>query len=111
MPAMHESSVEPDTDADADLRQRERQRILEKIGRYRQVCGCASGALFMTAALLIATAMAVFLDWRHHGWIGFTISALLFVFLSGAIGKMAGLGVARLRIRWLRRSLELKHGE
>lgn len=78
--------------------------VAEKIMRYRNECGCASGAIFMTIALIL---LAVYLSlyWQRIELLPVTLEGLLFIFLCTAMGKLLGMFIARIQLSLLYKSL------
>ena len=79
---------------------------LEKIAKYKNECGCALGAIFMTLALVIFSVYALqTVDWNHPDLINIVLSGLVSVLLAAALGKVIGIGIARIRLKLLYRFL------
>jgi hypothetical protein len=87
----------------------ERLRYVDAVKKYRNECGCAMGARFLAAAIAIA-AIDFFL------WPDFSIGvvkkilwAALLIFTSTIAGKFAGIGLARIRLALLYKSLRAQY--
>ncbi len=89
----------------------QRQHLLAQLGRIQALaseCGCAMGAIFALAAIALLAGWAIRVDGFSVGrWLLVTPAAAAFVLLSGATGKLLGIGVARLRLAALNRRLRL----
>jgi len=82
---------------------------LERINKYKQECGCTMGAIFMTCALITWTVRAFVVDWGNVHIVKFGLFGVLVILLSTGLGKLLGMGVARVRLKRLYRSL-IKNG-
>jgi hypothetical protein len=69
---------------------------------YARDCGCTLGALFLTAAMLLAVLYLLV-------WGGLDVrtgsASIAFVLVAASVGKLAGLLLAALRLRLLGRSI------
>jgi hypothetical protein len=78
-------------------------RLREKAGRLEAECGCTSSGIFFLVAA--ATAVLYALPTGHTDLV--SIGALTAgTFVAGMVGKAFGIGVARTRLRFLKRSLQ-----
>jgi len=84
----------------------DRVRMLAKIQRYKNDCGCAAGAVMANLALLVCVILAVRRDWQAGGGIRFLLMAVGVIFVCGALGKLAGIGLARIKLQRLTRLLK-----
>lgn len=80
---------------DADITQ-----YLEKIAKYKHACGCASGALFASLAVLWFVADTA-IRWENLNLLTHSLLGLLFIVLLGGVGKLVGVCFARLRLQRL----------
>ena len=82
----------------------DKKACYEKINRYRNECGCASGVIFMTIALIL---LAVYLTmhWKYLDLMSYTFTGLLFIFMCTAAGKLLGMAIAKIRLSLLYKSL------
>jgi hypothetical protein len=78
---------------------------LERINKYKKECGCTGGAISTTCALIAVVVRAFLVDWGSVHVIGFGLSSLLLILLSAGVGKLVGIGIARVKLRRLTRSL------
>ncbi len=63
-------------------------------------CGCAAGALFAVAALLVSVLWQSFYRmWGLSNWPLFLLRTALLVIAAGGLGKLIGLGYAEVEIR------------
>lgn len=79
--------------------------LTEKIRKYRNECGCSMGGKFLVASIIGGTFYFVVVGAGKQGsifWNGLT--CLLFIFISAGLGKLTGIGIARLRLSILLRS-------
>jgi hypothetical protein len=99
----YESSRQVDDEA--------RSLLVQRAHRYRTECGCAMGAVFMTGAM-VAFAVHVVMEGRFtlgHLVVQF-LTGVLFVFACSVVGKLAGIGIGRLRYVTLRRRIRRLYG-
>jgi hypothetical protein len=69
---------------------------------YSQECGCAMGALFLTAALALAL---IHLATAADLGVGSVVASVVLIFIASALGKATGLALAALKLALLRWSL------
>ena len=93
--------LDPNEPAPEPLAPRDRERYLERIDRYRRECGCASGAMFIVAALVICLVIATNRDWGEANLLVSALLGVAFVTASGAIGKLFGIALARIKLALL----------
>lgn len=78
------------------LESMDKARYAERVSRYRKECGCSSGGIFAAIAMVIFTVYIIFgsypigLDTFSYGFI--------FIMLSSAFGKLAGIGIAKIKL-------------
>ena len=86
------------------------RQAAEEIKQYSRECGCAMGSKFMIASIAIA---GIYFGFIHRIALPRSITeilwGLLFVFTASAFGKMVGIGVAKLRLAMLYRSLRIRY--
>jgi hypothetical protein len=83
--------------------------VANRAARLSQACGCTEGAIAMTIALAIA---GLYYLWAGRSGGGVRISALWalpFVLAASGIGKLIGIGVARLRLAVIYRRVYAKY--
>jgi hypothetical protein len=80
----------------------ERKALEARAVEYGRACGCSEGALFLAVAVVV-TAVYVVVWGAVDLQTG--IASLVFVFAAALVGKLAGLLLARLRLRLLGRSI------
>ena len=79
-----------------------RGELRARIAALANDCGCTMGGIFLVAATVPAVGYLV-LGGRLG--IGQIAAAIGFVLLASFVGKGIGLGIARVRLLWLRRAL------
>jgi hypothetical protein len=77
----------------------ERSRLRERFDRLEAACGCGAGAVFM----LLGTVAAVTQVLTGSSMNGMPSGAfvVLALFTSAVVGKVSGLTVAQVRLRWV----------
>ena len=78
--------------------------VAEKITRYRNERGCASGAIFMSIALIML-AVYLSLHWQRIELLPATLAGVLFIFVCTAAGKLLGMVAAKIQLSLLYKSL------
>jgi hypothetical protein len=73
-----------------------------RIAALANDCGCTMGGIFLVAATVLAIGYFVLGGRLGIGQIAIAIG---FALLASFVGKGVGLGIARLRLLWLRRAL------
>lgn len=91
----------------------ERENLRPYVGRaksYRNDCGCTMGGIFVvgTLALLILYGL-VFRGFDVQHWLLDMISAAACLLGAALIGKMIGIGLARIRLMLLGRDLRTRY--
>ena len=84
--------------------------IASRTARLSQACGCTEGAIAMTIAIAIAG--AYYLSAGRFAGAGVRVSqlwALPFVVAASGIGKLIGIGIARLRLVVIYRRVHAKY--
>ena len=80
----------------------ERTALQARVRAYGRECGCAMGAVFLTAALgLTPIYFATIGDLR----VATGIASVILIFIASMLGKMTGLLLARAKLALLRWSL------
>jgi hypothetical protein len=83
---------------------------VEKIKKYRNECGCSMGAIFSTLSVVLALIyLVLFLNQVNANIIKTGIATVLCIFISGITGKLIGIGIARIKLVMLYRSIFLKY--
>lgn len=90
-------------------RRRELLPYADKARRYANECGCAHGAAFLTIALALVVASFFFRIAFLGGPLKHLMLGLLFAFFASIIGKLLGIGYARLRLALLYRHLAVRY--
>jgi len=81
-------------------------RSVEKIKKYGNECGCSWGANFLLASLTGVTVYLLFYyEWQNANPVKLILIVILPVFVSSGIGKIIGIGIAKIRLRMLYKSL------
>ena len=80
----------------------EKPSLQARAVEYGRECGCSLGALFLTAAVVLAALYVV-------AWGGLDLrtglASVAFVFVAASVGKLAGVLLAALRLKLLGRSI------
>lgn len=91
----------------------DREEILLSVDRakqYRGECGCSLGAKFLIASLgIFGIYFFVFGDIDLISMLWEILLGLLFIFVATLVGKFMGIGIARIRLALLYRSLLAKY--
>lgn len=80
-----------------------------RVKKYSSACGCGTGSVFLfvsLAAFIFFVFTGQILKYAHP--LTVITMGLLFVFLSAALGKLLGIGTARIRLLILYYSLSKK---
>jgi hypothetical protein len=81
-------------------------RYVEKIKKYRNECGCSWGANFLMASLGgIIMYLIFYFDWQNVNPFKLILTVALPIFISSGIGKMIGIGLAKIKLQLLYKSL------
>ena len=76
---------------------------------YHNECGCAMSGIFLVGASLFLVLDFLWLRGPIHGDLLFQLFAgAAFIFGSAAIGKLIGMGIARIRLALLYRDLRIR---
>jgi len=82
----------------------------DRAARLSHACGCAEGAIAMTIAMILA---AAYYAWPGRGASGAmrvsVLWAIPFILTAAALGKLIGIGVAKLRLALIYRRLYAKY--
>src|SRR6267142_1541998 len=80
-----------------------REKSLEwevKLNSFLHECGCSLGAKFVILALAVSILLQSFQSsWAIIHWPGFLLRTLAAAFAAGGIGKLIGIGVARVQLK------------
>jgi hypothetical protein len=89
------------------LEVRDRNRYLDKIKKYRNECGCAMGGVFVLLAtfLYVLYTCMVFREASFVAVIKVVFGGILTLFISGGLGKMIGIYLAKIKLFLLFRSI------
>lgn len=92
----------PEDEIDRDL-------YASKINEYSNECGCSMGAVFLFGAIVIFICLFfINTGWRNGHLFKYIWQRLLFIFLSATVGKIFGIGIARIKLVMLYYSLTKK---
>lgn len=80
---------------------------VEKIKKYSNECGCSHGAIFLTAAVILIVFYASFVESVNINIYSASI-ALAFIIFSSFLGKLIGIGIAKVKLILLYQSVKLK---
>ena len=91
--------------------ERETLRVyVERAKAYRNDCGCAVGGICVVATLAMLILYGfVYRRFDVEHWLLETISATVCLFGAGLLGKMMGIGLARIRLILLGRDLRNRY--
>lgn len=79
---------------------------IQKIKKYREECGCALGSFFLLAASIIFFGYVFFvLDWSQQAIFDLSLFGFAFILFSAFAGKVIGIGLARIRLILLYKTL------
>jgi hypothetical protein len=82
----------------------------EKAKSYRQECGCALGGIFLMVALALAILDHFYLHQMSSASLPITaLRGLAFAFGASILGKAIGIGIARIRLRLIYRTLRIRY--
>jgi hypothetical protein len=82
----------------------------EKARAYRNECGCSMGAAFFSATIVILVIRSAVFHFAVNGWWFMAIVHAIVLMLGAAIlGKLVGIGVARIRLLLLYRDLRNRY--
>jgi hypothetical protein len=82
----------------------------ERAKAYSNECGCAMGGAFLVGSLALLILYGFFFNrFGRAGLIAYVFLGTAFVFGAGMAGKLAGIGVARIRLAMLYRHLRVKY--
>jgi hypothetical protein len=71
-----------------------------RLNDHLRACGCATGALFAVAALVVSMFWQSFYRaWGFSNWPSFLLRTTLLVIAAGGLGKLIGLGYAEIDIQ------------
>ncbi len=80
-------------------------RCTTRFKKYSSDCGCSMGAMFLLASVAIYLAyLVVSQDWRTH-FPRQLLFGIVLIFISSALGKLIGIGLARLKLAVLQKYL------
>lgn len=91
---------------------RDREEILhhaDNMRKYSSECGCSLGALFLAASLAAYALYLFFWDLSAAHLPRDILWGMLFIFVSSIVGKLIGIGIARIRLALLYRYLSTKY--
>lgn len=78
-----------------------------KINKYKNSCGCNTGALFMSSSILLCIILKLTIfNFSTFTWFTQTLYALLFVFSSSLFGKFFGILIARIKLKLILSEIE-----
>jgi hypothetical protein len=82
----------------------------ERIQQLREECGCSMGAKFMISSFaFLGIFFLFFAELTFPNVLIDIVFGLLFVFIASAVGKIIGIGLAKLRLAGLYRSLKASY--
>jgi hypothetical protein len=82
----------------------------ERIKQLRDECGCLMGAKFMLASFgIVGIYFVFFSEFIFPNVLVDILFGLLIIFISSAVGKIIGIGLAKLRLAQLYKSLQARY--
>jgi hypothetical protein len=84
--------------------------FVERAKAHRNDCGCAMGGVFLVGAVVLLIIDGVFfhvIGGRH--WVTVALLGAGFAFGAGILGKLIGIGIARLRLGLVYRELRIRY--
>lgn len=88
---------------------KEKIQYVEKIKKYKTECGCSLGAKFLFGSGLLYIAYIIFLnDNKSLSFFKAAIVGLLFIFFLSIVGKLLGIGIAKIKLKILYKSMDKK---
>ena len=105
----------PESVLDRLLRARpdERAQLRPYVDRAKALsgeCGCSMGGAFMVTALVLVIVRTVAsADPADARLMGRVLRGAAFIFAGGVVGKLVGIGIARVRLAWLYRQLRVRY--
>lgn len=83
---------------------------VEKARAYRNECGCSMGAAFFSASILILIIRSAVFHFAVNGrWFMAIVQAIGMMLGAAILGKLLGIGVARIRLLLLYRDLQNRY--
>jgi hypothetical protein len=83
---------------------------VEKARAYRNECGCSMGAAFFSASILILIIRSAVFHFAVNGrWFMAIVQAIGMMLGAAILGKLLGIGVARIRLVLLYRDLQNRY--
>ncbi len=88
----------------------QREHHLRRLEAAEQACGCREGEIAMVLGVAVVFGLLVGRVHPHTpgAVAGAALSLVAVLFAAGLVGKLVGLGAARLRVRYHRRKLRLE---
>ncbi len=82
----------------------------EKARAYRNECGCSMGAAFFSASIVILVIRSAVLHFAVNGrWFMAIVHAIVLMLGAAILGKLVGIGLARMRLLLLYRDLRNRY--
>lgn len=82
----------------------------EKARAYRNECGCSMGAAFFSASIVILVIRSAVFHFAVNGrWFMVIVHAIVLMLGAAILGKLVGIGVARIRLLLLYRDLRNRY--
>lgn len=82
----------------------------EKARAYRNECGCSMGAAFFSLSIVILVIRSAVFHFAVNGrWVMAIVHAILLMLGAAILGKLVGIGVARIRLFLLYRDLRNRY--
>jgi hypothetical protein len=77
----------------------------QRLDHHRTDCGCRVAAMMMLAGTAAWIAYSVFVPATEFSWQRTAVSGFVVLWISGLVGKLMGLVLARMRFHFMVRSL------
>lgn len=84
--------------------------LRNRMKAYRKDCGCTMGTVFFLSAILLVIIYLYFNGVDEGHSFRNTLLGIVFCLCSAVIGKLVGIGIARIRLALLSRRLRLQYG-
>ena len=84
--------------------------FVERAKAHRNACGCAMGGVFLVGAVVLLIIDGLFfhvIGGRH--WAMVALLGAGFAFGAGILGKLIGIGIARVRLALVHRELRIRY--
>ena len=93
------------------LRENEREYYLGKFNNYNNECGCSMGGVFSIVTLIGYVVFSFFFLelYSINAILKHVLSGFIITIIAGIVGKLIGIGIAKIKIIMLYRGLKQYH--